>query len=111
MFQYCGEEDLPYNPERPCVEPETPEEHDPEVSPPIPRYDDMPPLDKREFTSFYTEATKDVDKTIDPDAIYVTDIEGGQNLVMATAAFGKARELMTWLEFWVYMCADGIMPP
>lgn len=60
---------------------------------------------------FYSEATKDVDKTVDPDAIYVTDLEGGKDLVMATAAFGKARELMTWLEFWVYMCTDGTMPP
>jgi len=94
---------------RPC-KPPAPDYEMPEETPPVPTYLDMPPLDKREFTNFYMAATKDV-KDRDPDAIYAESAENDMSIVMATAAFGKAREILTWLEFWVYMCADGKQPP
>jgi len=51
----------------------------------------------------------------DADALYTGGVPEEEepdlkDEVFSTACFGKNRMFINWLEFWVYMCNNGVKP-
>lgn len=72
-------------------------------------FNNLPPLDKTQFATFYKAVYEGMPEQ--PDAVKASEAEAKADDLLTVVNFSDSNlTKASWLEFWVYMCNAGIKP-